>query len=105
VDLEFVSNEDPSRRSGPAPVEVKHRVLGEHADRYRDLVGNSQDLLCLHDLQGRLLSVNRTPARVLGSTVEERLQVPMRELGAPDFRDRFDNYMEQIAKPARHKAS
>jgi len=51
VDLD-VSIEDPSRRSGPAPVEMKHRGLGEHADWYRDLLENTHDLICLHDLQG-----------------------------------------------------
>jgi PAS domain-containing protein len=30
----------------------------ENEDWYRDLVEHSQDLLCVHDLEGRLLSVN-----------------------------------------------
>src|ERR1039458_646064 len=34
------------------------RDLEENEDWYRDLVEHSQDLLCVHDLEGRFLSVN-----------------------------------------------
>ena len=34
-------------------------------DRYRDLVDNSHELICTHDLEGRVLSVNPWAARVL----------------------------------------
>lgn len=67
-------------------------------DWSRDLVQHSRDLLCVHDLSGRLLSVNPVPARVLGYTVEEILQIPMRELIAPEFRDQFDAYLGEIAR-------
>jgi PAS domain S-box-containing protein len=73
------------------------RALQENEDWYRDLVEHSQDLLCIHDLQGRLLSVNPAPARVLGYSVEELLQIPMRDFIAPEFRDQFDAYLLQIA--------
>jgi len=72
------------------------RALRENEDWYRDLVEHSHDLLCLHDLEGRLLSVNPTPARVLGYTVEELLQIPMREMIAPEFRQQFDAYLRHI---------
>jgi len=42
-------------------------------DRYRDLVEHSEDLVCTHDLDGNLLSVNPAPARVLGYGVDEFL--------------------------------
>ncbi|MGA8298517.1 MAG: PAS domain S-box protein, partial [Terriglobales bacterium] len=42
-------------------------------DWTRDLVEHSRDLLCIHDLEGRLLSVNPVPARLLGYSVEEIL--------------------------------
>ncbi|MGZ3434321.1 MAG: PAS domain S-box protein, partial [Isosphaeraceae bacterium] len=58
---------------------------------------HSRDLLCIHDLQGRLLSVNPSPARLLGYTVEEILEIPMRELVDPQFRDQFDSYLRVIA--------
>jgi PAS domain S-box-containing protein len=70
----------------------------EYEDWYRDLVEHSQDLLCVHDLEGRLLSVNPVPARVLGYTVEELLQKPMRELVDPQFHDEFDTYLRDIGR-------
>jgi PAS domain S-box-containing protein len=73
-------------------------ALGESEDRYRDLVEHSQDLVCTHDLQGRLLSINPAPARLLGYSIAELLQIPMRELVAPAFRTKFDHYLERIAE-------
>jgi PAS domain S-box-containing protein len=73
-------------------------ALRDSEDRYRDLVENSQDLLCTHDLQGRLLSINPAPARLLGYSIDELLKIPMRDLVTPAFRTEFDNYLARIAK-------
>ncbi len=83
-----------------APVELDpiQRALWDNEDWYRDLVEHSQDLLCIHNLQGRLLSVNPAPARVLGYSVEELLQIPMREIILPEFRHQFDDYLSQIGQ-------
>lgn len=78
-------------------------VLRESEDRYRDLVEHSVDLVCTHDLKGRLLSVNPAPARALGYEIHEMLTMSMRELVAPEFRDQFDAYLERInAQGADH---
>jgi len=77
-----------TRRAGAA--------LRDSEDRYRDLVEHSEDLLCTHDLEGRLLSVNPAPARILGYTVAELLQIPMRDLIAAEFREQFDQYLARI---------
>jgi PAS domain-containing protein len=69
-----------------AELDPIRRALQENEDWYQDLVEHSQDLLCIHDLEGRLLSVNPAPARLLGYSVEEMLQNPMREMIAPEFR-------------------
>ena len=74
------------------------QVLQVGMDWYRDLVDHSQDLLCIHDLQGRLLSVNPAPARVLGYTVEEILRISMRDLIVPEFREQFDAYLDEIQR-------
>ncbi len=89
--------------------ELPHHILsGEPQTRFtapreviedwtRDLVEHSRDLLCIHDLEGRLLSVNPVPARLLGYSVEEVLQIPMRELVDPKFHDQFDTYLRVVA--------
>ena len=70
--------------------------LRESEDRYRDLVEHSQDLLCTHDLNGKLLSANPAPARILGYEVAELLKIPMRDLIAPEYRQQFDAYLSKI---------
>src|SRR5882724_9056342 len=89
------------------PVELDPilRALRDNEDWYRDLVEHSQDLLCIHDLQGRLLSVNPAPARVLGYSVEELLQIPMREIIAPEYRYQFDAYLKQLRETGESRGS
>src|SRR5208282_3315692 len=74
------------------------RALEEDEDRYRDLVEHSRDLLCVHDLQGRFLSVNPFPARLLGYSVEEILQKPLRDFIDPQFHAEFDGYLREIER-------
>jgi PAS domain S-box-containing protein len=81
-----------------ADLDPIRRALHENEDWYQDLVEHSQDLLCVHDLKGRLLSMNPAPARVLGYRVDELLQTPMREIIAPEFRSEFDAYLKQIER-------
>jgi PAS domain S-box-containing protein len=79
-------------KSSPPPVSLAVE------DLFRDLVEHSRDLICTHDLTGRLLSVNPLPAKLLGYSVEELLQKPMRSLLAPEFRDQFDAYLDRVQK-------
>ena len=79
-----------------AELEPIQRALQDNEDWYEDVVEHSHDLLCLHDLAGRLLAINSAPARLLGYSVEEILQTPMRELIPLEFRDQFDGYLDQI---------
>lgn len=90
-----------NNKSLQAEILERRRVeaaLRESEDRYRDLVESSQDLLCTHDLQGRLLSVNPAPARILGYSVEELLRLYLPELIAPEFRGQFGDYVAKIRK-------
>jgi PAS domain S-box-containing protein len=73
-------------------------ILRESEDRYRDLVEHSTDLICTHNLAGRLLSVNELPAKVLGYTPEELLNRPMRDFLVPEGREQFDASLVEIQK-------
>src|ERR1700732_1801350 len=92
----------PAKRHIPDELPVEwdpiRRTMEENEDWYRDLVEHSQDLLCVHDLQGRFLSVNPGPARLLGYSVEEMLQKPMRDFLDPQYRDQFDVYLREIER-------
>jgi PAS domain S-box-containing protein len=80
----------------PDEVDPIRRALHVSKEWYQDLIEQSQDLLCMHDLEGRLLSVNPASARLLEYSVQEMLEIPMREHVAPEFRAEFDIYLEEI---------
>ncbi|MGD0508663.1 MAG: PAS domain S-box protein [Terriglobales bacterium] len=82
----------------PLALDPIRRALAEDEEWYRDLVEHSQDLLCVHDLEGRFLSVNPVPARLLGYSVEEMLRKPMRDFVDPQFRAQFDAYLREIER-------
>jgi PAS domain S-box-containing protein len=96
MDLRPDAEQRPNPQSRQSESDPIRRALQENEDWYRGLVEHSHDLLCIHDLQGRLLSVNPDPAHVLGYSVDEILQIPMRDMVAPEFQPEFDRYLSQI---------
>ena len=65
-------------------------------ERYRDLVENSHDLICTHDLDGKLLSVNEVSAKLSGYSRESLLQMNLADLLSPRTRDQFGDYLTEI---------
>ena len=78
-------------------------ALHKSEARYRDLVENSQDLICTHDLQGNLLFVNEAGTKMSGCSNETLLKMNVRDILAPEMRDQFDAYLAEIqAKGQAH---
>jgi PAS domain S-box-containing protein len=75
---------------------VAEKALRESEDRYRDLVDNSHELMCTHDLDGRIISVNPWAARVLGYKQEHLVGLNVRDGLLPEYRERFEDYMLAI---------
>jgi PAS domain S-box-containing protein len=73
-------------------------AVRESEDRYRDLVEHSNDLLCTHDLQGNILSVNEAPLKILGYAREDLLGKPLRDFVIPEAQALCDLYLAQIQK-------
>ena len=65
-------------------------------DRYRDLVDNSHELICTHDLEGKVLSVNPWAARMLGYPQESLIGMNIRDGLLPEYRDKFDEYLHTV---------
>lgn len=65
-------------------------------DRYRDLVDNSHELICTHDLDGRVLSVNPWAARVLGYPQNSLVGINIRDGLLPEYRKQFDEYLHTV---------
>jgi PAS domain S-box-containing protein len=67
--------------------------LREDEKHYRDLVENSLDLMCTHDLNGVLLTINLAAARSLGYEPGELVNRNLREFLSPDVREEVDVYL------------
>jgi PAS domain S-box-containing protein len=70
--------------------------VGQSERRYRHLVENSLGLICTHDLDGTVLSVNPAAAQSLGYEPHEGVGKNLREFLAPDTRHLLDAYLERI---------
>jgi len=73
-------------------------ALRKSEERFRDLVEHSFDLICTHDLQGRLLSVNPAAERITGYTAEELIGTNVGALLIPSVQDQFDDYLAEIER-------
>jgi PAS domain S-box-containing protein len=75
---------------------LRHResALDEH---YRDLFENAHDILFSHDLDGRLVSLNRAGEEILGYSRAEANQLKLTQLILPDDRMAYLTVLEQLA--------
>lgn len=79
--------------------EKRRRAEGELAEkemRYRELFDYSQGFICIHDLDGRLTTVNRAAQMLLGYSESELLGRSIGDLVAPDRRSHFDAYLRKV---------
>ncbi len=76
-------------------------ALRESEDRYRDLVENSGVVICTHDLQGKLLSVNAAMVRFTGYSREALLSMNVAELLTRGARDGIAGYLDEIRTKGR----
>jgi PAS domain S-box-containing protein len=66
-------------------------------DRYRDLVENSGLLIGTHDLEGNILLANQSVLQHAGfERVKEGQGLNIRDVLAPDVRNLFQNYLNEI---------
>ena len=68
--------------------------------RYRHLVENSLGLICTHDLEGIVLSVNPAAASSLGYEPRDGIGRNLREFLSSGTRHRFDHYLARIREHA-----
>jgi len=74
------------------------QALVENEKKYRDLFENGSDLICLHDLDGRLLETNLAYKEEYGWSPKHLTGVSIREFIPERYQAEFDAYMERILK-------
>ena len=78
---------------------LAEEALRESEERYRDLVENSRELICTHDLDGLVLSANPAAAAAVGYDLDEIVgKKTIRDLLAPEVNAQFDRYMTRLRK-------
>jgi PAS domain S-box-containing protein len=80
---------------------ARDELLDRSEKRYRHLVENSLGLICTHDLDGVVLSVNPAAATSLGYEPRDGIGRNLREFLSPSTRSRFDHYLARIKEHAR----
>ena len=73
-------------------------TLRESEARYRQLVEGSLGMVCTHDLDGTLLSINSYGARSLGRTLEEMVGHNLAEFIPEDRKHSVPGYLKNIAE-------
>jgi PAS domain S-box-containing protein len=72
-------------------------ALAKSEKSYRELVDNGQGLICTHDLDGRLLSINPAAAESLGYTPAEMIGRNLIEYISPSSQPVFPHYLKRVA--------
>jgi PAS domain S-box-containing protein len=83
-------------RAANQEVQAHSQALRESENSYRDLVEHSQDLICTHDDNGILLSVNEPPLKILGYSRNELLNKPLRNFVTPEAQGMCDEYLRRV---------
>jgi PAS domain S-box-containing protein len=76
-------------------------LIQKSEEQYRDLVEHITDLICTHDLNGRVLSVNRAAEELMGHKFNSNEYINIKDILAPDKKDEFDLYIDTIKKQGR----
>jgi PAS domain S-box-containing protein/putative nucleotidyltransferase with HDIG domain len=72
--------------------------LRNREDLYRTLAENSQTLICTHDLEGRVLSVNDVAVQLTGYSRDQLLSMNLNEVVAPEWRKFFPRYLSRLSR-------
>lgn len=85
----MVHRADLSRRSA-------EHALTEKEELYRTLVDHGMGLICTHDTEGRVISVNPAALRTLGFKQDEITGRSISKMLEPELRPHFDAYLREI---------
>ncbi|MFZ1702303.1 MAG: PAS domain S-box protein [Pyrinomonadaceae bacterium] len=64
---------------------LTHDAIKESEARYRQLFENANDIIYVHDLNGKYISINQAGERIFGYTRQEALAMNMKDIAAPEY--------------------
>ena len=75
---------------------VAETAIRESESRYRQIVEGSLGLVCTHDMDGKILSINEHGASGLGYTVQEVVGKTLQDFTEPERRSLLERYFEDL---------
>jgi two-component system, OmpR family, sensor histidine kinase VicK len=75
---------------------VAETAIRESEARYRQIVEGSLGLVCTHDMEGKILSINEHGASGLGFTVQEVVGKSLQDFMEPERRSVLEHYFEEL---------
>jgi PAS domain S-box-containing protein len=74
----------------------QNRLIEKSEKRFRGFFENSQGLMCIHDADGNILSINKNGAEMLGFTIEEALLTNIYDLTSQGRESVVRNYFSHV---------
>jgi PAS domain S-box-containing protein len=75
---------------------VAETAIRESEARYRQIVEGSLGLVCTHDMDGKILSINEHGASGLGYTVQDVVGKMLQGFTKPENRSQLERYFEEL---------
>ena len=75
---------------------VAETAIRESESRYRQIVEGSLGLVCTHDMDGKILSINEHGASGLGYTVQDVVGKTLQDFIEPERRSLLERYFEDL---------
>lgn len=76
-------------------------ALRRSQNLYQDLFDHSMDLICSHDLTGKLLSINPHASLIMGYETHELVGRNLKDLVVPEYRELVSLYLEEIQQKGK----
>ena len=73
-------------------------LLRRNEERFRAFFENSLSLMCTHDMQGNFTSINKSGANMLGCSVEEALQMNVKDFYLKDHDSFLLSYLANLGR-------
>ncbi len=79
------------------------KSLIESEKRYREMIENLNEMVGIHDIDGRILSANKATTKSLGYSEKELLKMKIKEILHPKYKDQYETYINNIKEKGETK--